>query len=491
MLPNNQDELNKIKIAHQKTLKNIKPINKPINKSKLVNKPLNKPIIKSKLGKLGKPIGRSIVKSIKKSNVNKVMPINRMTMNRSIKMINGTKINGRLMNRKITAKQLFAGGLAKREEGNVNVASVKGECKQVMTTEDKYKPINVKQMQLETAVRKPDRISSSETPVYQQLRTNKPPVCYYAKQGPRDAMEDTFQIMHFNIVNIPGTLYGVFDGHGGKDVSYELVHMTRGLFPFLIQNIEKTGGKNIPQVIKASYLEYDKRLFEKKVNAGSTAVVVLNFNRKLYLINLGDSRGMIFTKNKLLCVSDDHKPQKPRERNRIYRAGHFVNPFSIYQTRGARKRFNMGDVHIDSTNQQYFMYLNNNWEAITLAQYNQVKGMNGEVDCFRVSNSLALSRAFGDFYLKTDQNGNYIGEEAAVSMVPDISEIDLNRYKGQDIHLFLASDGFWDVNRNTTTLRQGLFSHQTPQNYCQELVDSALEKGSTDNTTVVYDKISN
>jgi serine/threonine protein phosphatase PrpC len=413
-------------------------------------------------------------------------------MNKNIKMINGTKINGRILNRKITAQQLFAGGLAKREEGKVNVE--KGECKQVVTTEDKFKPINVKQMQLETAVRKPDQ-GPSEAPKYQQLRTNKPPVCYFAKQGPRDSMEDTFQIMHFNIGKIPGTFYGVFDGHGGKDVSYELVHMTRGLFPYLIQSLEKVlekaGGvnKNVPQIIKSCFLEYDKKLFERKFNAGSTAVVVLNFNRKLYLINLGDSRGMVFTKNKLLCVSDDHKPQKPRERNRIYRAGHFVNPFSIYQTKGARKRFNMGDVHIDDSKQQHYMYLNNKWEPITVAQYNQVKGMNTEVDCFRVSNSLALSRAFGDFYLKTDQNGNYIGEEAAVSMVPDISEIDLNKYKGQDIYVFMASDGFWDVNRNTLALRHGLSTHVSPQKYCQELVDSALEKGSTDNTTVVFDKI--
>ena len=479
-------------IIKKNGIKMVRPYNKPKN-IKSFSKPNIKSISKStNIKSISKPTN---IKSISKPNIKSSISVPKTTITKTTitttkpSAINITKPIQTDTNRKMMVKQLFG-------KGGLEAKASESECKPILTTEDKFKPINVKQLHLETAVRKQDVITnSSPSPEYQQLRTNRPPVCYYSKQGPRDSMEDTFQIMHFAIGKIPGTFYGVFDGHGGKDVSYELVHMTRGIFPYIIQSMEKNEvdkkNVNIPQLIKQCYLEYDKHLYEKNFNAGSTAVVVLKFNKKLYLINLGDSRGMIFTKNKLLCVSDDHKPQKTKERNRIYRAGHFVNPFSIYQSKNARKRFNMGDVHIDASNQQYYMYLNNVWEPITTTQYNQVKGMNVDVDTFRVSNSLALSRAFGDFYLKVDHNGQWIGEDAAVSMVPDISEIDLNKYKGQDIYIFMASDGFWDVNRNTLTLRSGLSSHPTPQQLCQELVDDALNKGSTDNTTIVYDKITN
>jgi serine/threonine protein phosphatase PrpC len=347
-----------------------------------------------------------------------------------------------------------------------------------------------------TAFRKPVN-ETSDAPAYTQLRTDRPPVCYYAKQGPRDYMEDTYQIMHFEIQaggtgsKKNGTFYGVFDGHGGKDVSYECVHMTRGIFPFLIEKIKKHGVRNIPQLIKAAFLEYDKILFKRDLNAGSTAVVVLLFDGKMFLINLGDSRGMIFTKDELIAVSDDHKPQKPRERSRIYKAGHFVNPFRIFYQRTTGKRFAIGDVYADQDAGKQYIYLNGNWEPITAEELKQIEEMTKDAneDTTRVSNSLALSRALGDFYLKVDGAGKYMGPSAAVSMIPDVTEIDLNKYRGQEIYIFLASDGFWDVNRNTTNLRKVMTEHTEPQKLCQEMVDSSYEKGSQDNTTVVLDRI--
>jgi len=347
-------------------------------------------------------------------------------------------------------------------------------------------------LKIQTVFRK-EKVESKENPKYNQLRTKKAPVCFYAKQGPRDYMEDTYQIMHFNIKGRPGTFYGVFDGHGGKDVSYECVHETRGLFPFLIENIKKANCRNIPQVIKASFLEYDKRLFRKDVNAGSTAIVILYFGNKFYVINLGDSRGMIFTKTECLSVSDDHKPQKPTEKTRIYKAGHFVNPFRIFDQRPAGKRFMVGDIYADRSSDKYYIYLQGKWEQISRDQYSQVRDMtrDGLEDTTRVSNSLALSRALGDFYLKVDHNKKYMGPSAAVSMIPDVTVVDVSakKFRGQEIYVFLASDGFWDVNRNTIGLRKALANHPTPQKLCKELVDLSYEKGSQDNTTVVLDKI--
>tara|TARA_R100001163_G_C5064622_1_gene202288 strand:+ start:1916 stop:3334 length:1419 start_codon:yes stop_codon:yes gene_type:complete len=345
-------------------------------------------------------------------------------------------------------------------------------------------------LKLQTAVRQPKQ-EPKEGPKYTQLRTKKIPVCYYAKQGPRDYMEDTYQIMHFDINGKSGTFYGVFDGHGGKDVSYECVHMSRGLFPFLIENIKRARGADIPKIIKSSFLEYDKILYKRKLNAGSTAIVILNFNGKMYLINLGDSRGMIFTKEDLIAVSDDHKPQKATERTRIYKAGHFVNPFRIFKKKPSNRQY--GDIFDDPESNKQYIYLHGKWEPITTDQFKQVRDMTveGQEDTTRVSNSLALSRAFGDFYLKTDHNNRYMGPSSAVSMIPDVITVDIRspKLRGKDIYVFLASDGFWDVNRNTQGLRKAMANHSDPQKFCKELVDISYDKGSQDNTTVVLDKI--
>lgn len=313
-------------------------------------------------------------------------------------------------------------------------------------------------------------------------------VCYSAKQGPRESMEDTYQIMHFRINGKLGTFYGVFDGHGGKDVSYELCNTKKGLFPFLIEAMKKHGDKNLPKLLQEKYLEYDKNLYKQNKTAGSTAIVVLHYNRHLYMINLGDSRGLMYTrKMKNQIVSQDHKPQKPVEKRRIYKAGHYVTPFRT----GAKKQQMVGDIKM--VGDKPHIYLHGNWEPISMEQYNRIMRINNDVDVNRVSNSLALSRAFGDFYLKTDQKKRYLGPRAAISPIPDIQVLDLDKHKGQDVYFLLASDGFWDVNNNTKKLRTDIMNHPNMQKLCEELVDASLQppKSSTDNTTIILAKIKN
>ncbi len=317
----------------------------------------------------------------------------------------------------------------------------------------------------------------------------RPPVCHYAEQGEREYMEDTYQIMHFNIGNKKGTFYGVFDGHGGTDVSHQLISAEMGLFPLLIESMKKYPTKPIKSIIRGVFLEYDKRLFNKNLKAGSTAAVILRYDHKLYLVNLGDSRGLIFSEDdKLIKVSQDHKPWKEKERNRIYRAGYFVNPFKMYDKRN-KKKYDNGDIYSDQKNKKYFIYLNNDWESITTNQYQQVLAMNKDIDTHRVCNSLALSRAFGDFYLKVSKNGEYMGVKAAISPEPDVDIINLVPYKGKLVYVFLASDGFWDVNNVTPNFRQLLKSSENPQLLCKQLIQETIKtKKSGDNVSIVFDK---
>jgi serine/threonine protein phosphatase PrpC len=315
--------------------------------------------------------------------------------------------------------------------------------------------------------------------------SGKTPVCYYAEKGPREYMEDTYQVMHFKLNGKNATFYGIFDGHGGKDVSYHLVNPKNGIFPYLIRQL-KMSKMNIEKTIKSAFLEYDNHLFSLKLKAGSTATIVLRLEDSIYLINLGDSRSLVFIEgDKDVAITIDHKPWLLRERNRIFKAGYYVNPFKVYMKKD-KKRFDNGDIYIEMRTKKSYIYLGGGWEEISGAQYNKIQTLNTDIDTHRVCNSLALSRAFGDFYLKVNKEGKYMGVSAAVSPEPDIQMISLKAKKGKKAYVFLASDGFWDVNKITNNFKDLLRKHE-PNELCKFLVKDALTKGSQDNTSVMFD----
>jgi serine/threonine protein phosphatase PrpC len=314
-------------------------------------------------------------------------------------------------------------------------------------------------------------------------------------------MEDTYQIMHFDLAGKKGTFYGVFDGHGGKDVSHQLVDIKGGLFPFLIEAIKKESGVGngsgnggvkkevIVETIRKAFLEYDHKMYLDKFKAGSTAAVILHYDDFLYTINVGDSRSMIFTEDdKISQMTQDHKPWLSFERNRIYRAGHYVNPFKIYRVKTAKTKYDNGDIYHNPATGVSEIYLFGKWDSITKGQYHQIEFLNKDVDTHRVCNSLALSRALGDFYLKLDKDGKYMGEAAAVSPEPDIQVIDLRPHKGKKLFLLIGSDGYWDVSKITDNFRKQLKTDPNPAELCKNLVKNALVKGSQDNVSVIFDQ---
>ena len=90
------------------------------------------------------------------------------------------------------------------------------------------------------------------------------------------------------------------------------------------------------------------------------------------------------------------------------------------------------------------------------------------------------SRSIGDMSegLKL-VNNRYLGVNAPVSSEPDIYCLDLRRYS-RPVKVVLASDGFWDklTSKEITKL---VDTGAT----CEELVDEAIRRGSSDNITIV------
>jgi len=177
-------------------------------------------------------------------------------------------------------------------------------------------------------------------------------------------MEDS----HISSLNVGGNcqVFGVFDGHGGKEVAVwikkkfceELVknknfkshNYDKALFENFLRmdNLmqEPLGKKELKEEAKRAKIEDEKlnqgqesnknemfrSLFDPKAQddcdismyTGCTATVCLLDEKSAIFANAGDSRSIII-KNGVACpMTVDHKPDLDEEKNRIYKADGWV-----------------------------------------------------------------------------------------------------------------------------------------------------------------------
>ncbi|XP_024996903.1 probable protein phosphatase 2C 72 [Cynara cardunculus var. scolymus] len=216
-----------------------------------------------------------------------------------------------------------------------------------------------------------------------------------------------------------GAFGGVFDGHGrnGQIVS----KFVRNRLPSLIVN-----QRNSTIIKGKTVIEHDGefeskdfhiwkdacfsafKVMDKEIKlmehidfscSGTTAVIVIKQGEDLVIANLGDSRAILGTiaENGIVAVqlTTDLKPSVPSEGDRIRKSNGRVMALKE-------------EPHID---------------RVWLPHHD--------------SPGLAMSRAFGDFVLKSH----------GIIAVPDVS---YHRLTPNDQFLVLASDGVWDVLSNNT-----------------------------------------
>eukprot|EP00299_Pterocystis_sp_00344_P000089 c10026_g1_i3.p1 GENE.c10026_g1_i3~~c10026_g1_i3.p1 ORF type:complete len:230 (-),score=63.85 c10026_g1_i3:47-736(-) len=118
-------------------------------------------------------------------------------------------------------------------------------------------------------------------------------------------------------------------------------------------------------------------------------------NRKLIIVNLGDSRAVCCRSGRPLRLSDDHKPNRWDERRRIEKAGGYV--------------VNMSGV----------------WRVTNTTNWDLGSG--------KARAHVATSRTFGDRDLK---------EPPILISDPEIRIIDIT---DKDLYVVIACDGIWDV----------------------------------------------
>lgn len=253
-------------------------------------------------------------------------------------------------------------------------------------------------------------------------------------QGWRINMEDA----HTHLLSLSedrdAAFFAVYDGHGGAKVAqYAGSHVHRKIVG---QPSYQKG--DIVEAIKKGFLEVDSDMLKddamKDELAGTTAVVVLLKEGKLYCGNVGDSRAIASVSGRVQQLSFDHKPSNEAETRRIIAAGGWV-------------------------------------------EFNRVNG------------NLALSRALGDFVFK--KNERKPPEEQIVTAYPDVVVKDLTP---EHEFIVLACDGIWDVLSNEEVaefVRVRIAAKMEPEQICEELMTRCLAPDcqmgglGCDNMTVV------
>uniref|UniRef100_T1IP45 protein-serine/threonine phosphatase n=1 Tax=Strigamia maritima TaxID=126957 RepID=T1IP45_STRMM len=253
-------------------------------------------------------------------------------------------------------------------------------------------------------------------------------------QGWRINMEDA----HTHLLSLSddkeAAFFAVYDGHGGAKVAqYAGNHVHKKI---VTHSFYKQG--DITEAIKQGFLEVDQDMLNdesmKEELAGTTALIVLIKNGKIYCGNVGDSRAIASAGGLVHQLSFDHKPSNEAETKRIIAAGGWV-------------------------------------------EFNRVNG------------NLALSRALGDFVFKKNEKKR--PEEQIVTAYPDVTVEDVTP---NHEFIVLACDGIWDVMTNQEVVdfvRTRISEKMEPEEICEELMTRCLAPDcqmgglGCDNMTVV------
>ena len=247
-------------------------------------------------------------------------------------------------------------------------------------------------------------------------------------QGWRKRMEDSHITDISQGENERFNIFGVFDGHGGKEVSTFVKHHFTKSF---LSN-KKIKNDHIKQVIIDTFLNMDElmqesegikelKLLSKKsqeeddifakkhgivetqmdlyikallnkdenvaLSRGCTACVCVvdNKTKKMYFANAGDSRVILCKNGKAFRMSIDHKPELELENNRIHKAEGWVNSYG------------------------------------------------------RINGNLNLSRCLGDLEYK--KNKKLKPQEQIITAYPDVIEEKMSK---DNEFVIIGCDGIWD-----------------------------------------------
>ena len=141
----------------------------------------------------------------------------------------------------------------------------------------------------------------------------------------------TMEVLDGQDADVSNLLLCVYDGHGenGHTVSR---YISSRVPELIVQNPEFNSDEHTGKVIQTALIKAESELINDfsvdTTLSGTTAVVSVLRNGKLFVANVGDSRVIKGRQKKpgskliqAVDLSEDHKPEMPRERQRIEKCG--------------------------------------------------------------------------------------------------------------------------------------------------------------------------
>ncbi|KAE8880352.1 hypothetical protein PF005_g16338 [Phytophthora fragariae] len=298
----------------------------------------------------------------------------------------------------------------------------------------------------------------------------------HADMGARKHMEDAHTIIQDLCIESlsrlgmhPQSYFAVYDGHGGEEASaflgdvlhhniIDAFYMKKTELKTLLNTSHEERQSMITKRLIDAFEATDEEFLNEseRPQAGSTATTVLVAGKFMFVSNVGDSRTVLSRGGKAERLSNDHKPSRPDEAQRIRDTGGFV-------------------IH------------------------------------GRIMGELAVSRAFGDVPFKTfdlpelakeeEDSGkprsDYDSQELPVNpndilkgpLVIPTPEITITELTDDCEFVMLASDGLYDVLKDQEAvdfMRQKIVQLKDVQRAVEAIVEHAIfHQRSTDNVTCV------
>ena len=274
--------------------------------------------------------------------------------------------------------------------------------------------------------------------------------------------------------------FAVFDGHGGEECAEFLKN---NYLNYLVEN------PNFPFDIKLSMIETFQKIeeaffklhckednLEESDKSGSCALVLIIFDNKLYIANIGDSRAIMSVNGgtKVRQLTADQKPDNLKEFERAIKNGS-----KIY----------LDDNDDPDRDESKLEFITDKEE---LEKKKEEKQKSTEEKIFRVFPSdLAVMRTIGDIKAKKKEFG---GNPGTIINTPEVFIFDINN---SDDFLVLGCDGIFDDLSNEEIINaawivfknraneKNFDIHELSQEACDMVMKSALEKQTTDNLSCI------
>ncbi|CRG92971.1 protein phosphatase PPM9, putative [Plasmodium gallinaceum] len=250
--------------------------------------------------------------------------------------------------------------------------------------------------------------------------------------------------------------------------------------------------EEIIENIKLAFIKTDEQFLKvsKFPNHGCTIISLIILKNKMFIANLGDCRaiGVVNLNNTLKTeiLSYDHKPNDPKEKERIKKMGGDVICLqNVYRVKANTKK--------DNNDKPCLM------ERLTMKEevYLAVSRAIGDKD-FKYNNVIsAMPDVMCKEIYKNDLNEKSVDIENIKNTEPEVkNQVDENYFKENESTYYssdelnyhfvvMACDGVWDTLSNKD-IAQILQTYQhDPDKACSEIIKTAYAYGSQDNLTAM------